>query len=112
MTNDFQNIKPYEEFDLVVIGAGGAGMSAALIGAIDGARVLLVERTEYVGGTTAYSGGTLWIPNTHHAAEVNRNDSQENARRYLELGCMFVAVGADVGLLARESEKLCAKFKS
>ncbi len=35
-----------------------------------------------------------------------------DARRYLELGCLFVAVGADVGLLARESEKLCAKFKS
>lgn len=98
MTNDFQNIKPYEEFDLVVIGAGGAGMSAALIGAIDGARVLLVERTEYVGGTTAYSGGTLWIPNTHHAAEVNRNDSQENARRYLDL-----AIGDRTSAAIREA---------
>ena len=38
--------------------------------------------------------------------------SETDARRYLELGCLFVAVGADVGLLARESEKLCAKFKS
>ncbi len=38
--------------------------------------------------------------------------SEPDARRYLELGCLFVAVGADVGLLARESEKLCARFKS
>jgi len=37
---------------------------------------------------------------------------EADARRYLELGCLFVAVGADVGLLARESEKLCARFKS
>ena len=37
---------------------------------------------------------------------------EAEARHYLELGCLFVAVGADVGLLARESEKLCAKFKS
>ena len=37
--------------------------------------------------------------------------SETDARRYLDLGCLFVAVGADVGLLARESEKLCAKFK-
>ncbi|MGP1677104.1 MAG: HpcH/HpaI aldolase family protein, partial [Burkholderiales bacterium] len=37
---------------------------------------------------------------------------EADARRYLELGCLFVAVGADVGLLARESEKLRAKFKS
>ena len=37
---------------------------------------------------------------------------EADARRYLDLGCLFVAVGIDVGLLARESEKLCAKFKS
>jgi 4-hydroxy-2-oxoheptanedioate aldolase len=37
---------------------------------------------------------------------------EADARRYLDLGCLFVAVGADVGLLARESEKLCARFKS
>ena len=37
---------------------------------------------------------------------------EAEARHYLEIGCLFVAVGADVGLLARESEKLCAKFKS
>jgi 4-hydroxy-2-oxoheptanedioate aldolase len=37
---------------------------------------------------------------------------EDDARRYLQMGCQFVAVGADVGLLARESEKLCARFKS
>ncbi len=37
---------------------------------------------------------------------------EAEARHYLDIGCLFVAVGADVGLLARESEKLCAKFKA
>lgn len=37
---------------------------------------------------------------------------EAEARHYLDIGCLFVAVGADVGLLARESEKLCAKFKT
>jgi 4-hydroxy-2-oxoheptanedioate aldolase len=37
---------------------------------------------------------------------------EADAHRYLDQGCLFVAVGADVGLLARESEKLCARFKS
>ena len=73
-----------EAFDVVVIGAGGAGMSAALFAAIDGARVLLVERTEYVGGTTAYSGGTTWIPGTRHAASVSKGDTLENAETYLQ----------------------------
>ncbi len=70
-------------YDLIVIGAGGGGMAAALFGAIAGARVLLIESTSFVGGTTAFSGGTTWIPNTRHAASVNPDDSVGNARKYL-----------------------------
>jgi succinate dehydrogenase/fumarate reductase flavoprotein subunit len=72
-----------ESFDVVVIGAGGAGMSAALVAAIEGARVLLVEHSEYVGGTTAYSGGTTWIPGTTHAATVSQGDTLARAAAYL-----------------------------
>jgi len=71
-------------FDVVVIGAGGAGMSAALFAAIDGKKVLLVERSEYVGGTTAVSAGTTWVPGTRHAAKVNPNDTLLDAARYLD----------------------------
>lgn len=70
-------------YDVVVIGAGGAGLSAALFAAIDGARVLLVEHTEFVGGTTALSAGTTWVPGTHHAAMVNKTDTLADAARYL-----------------------------
>ncbi|MDO9253083.1 MAG: FAD-dependent oxidoreductase [Hydrogenophaga sp.] len=70
-------------FDLVVIGAGGAGMAAALFAAIDGKKVLLVERTGFVGGTTAWSAGTTWVPGTHHAAQVNPGDTLADAARYL-----------------------------
>ncbi len=77
-------ITDIESFDIVVIGAGGAGMAAALFAALDGASVLLVEHTEYVGGTTALSAGTTWVPGTHHAASVNRTDTLETAARYLD----------------------------
>ncbi len=70
-------------YDLVVIGAGGAGMAAALFAALDGKQVLLVERTEFVGGTTAWSAGTTWVPGTHHAARVNPSDTLADAARYL-----------------------------
>lgn len=73
-----------ETYDVVVIGAGGAGMSAALFAAIDGAKVLLVESTEYVGGTTALSAGTSWIPTTAIGAKVEDNDSVDTARGFLE----------------------------
>jgi succinate dehydrogenase/fumarate reductase flavoprotein subunit len=72
------------EFDVVVLGAGGAGMSAAVFAAIAGARVLLVESTEYVGGTTAYSAGTTWVPGTHLAPQVNAQDNLGEARRFLD----------------------------
>jgi hypothetical protein len=71
-------------YDVVVIGAGGAGMAAALYAAIDGASVLLVERSEFVGGTTAWSGGTTWIPGTRHGAAVNPVDTLQDAQRYLD----------------------------
>ncbi len=73
------------DYDLVIIGAGGAGMSAALFGAIEGMKVLLVESTEYVGGTTAWSGGTMWLPNTHHDKAVGGHDTAEEVRKYLDM---------------------------
>jgi len=83
MVETVASLSGNESFDVVVIGAGGAGMSAALFAAIDGARVLLVESTEYVGGTTAYSAGTTWIPASMHMASVNRDDSQATAEAFL-----------------------------
>ena len=71
------------EFDLVVIGAGGAGLSAAVYAAIDGAKVLVVEHTEFVGGTTAWSAGTTWVPGTHHSASVNPTDTLADAATYM-----------------------------
>ncbi|SAL12157.1 3-oxosteroid 1-dehydrogenase [Caballeronia turbans] len=84
MVETLDNLGHDETFDVVVIGAGGAGMSAALVAAIDGARVLLVESTEYVGGTTAFSAGTTWIPASMHAASVNRDDTSVNAEGFLD----------------------------
>jgi len=79
-----KTLPPTASYDLVVIGAGGAGMSAALFAAMDGAKVLLVEHTQYVGGTTAWSAGTTWVPGTHHAAKVNPTDTLKDARTYLD----------------------------
>jgi succinate dehydrogenase/fumarate reductase flavoprotein subunit len=61
---DLSQLNDHDTVDVVVIGSGGAGFSAALNAAIDGARVLLVERMAHVGGTTAWSAATTWIPGT------------------------------------------------
>ena len=72
-----------DSFDVVVIGAGGAGMSSALFATLKGARVLLVESTEYVGGTTALSAGTSWVPGTDKGLKVEPRDTLERAKTFL-----------------------------
>ena len=87
-----------EVFDVAVIGAGGAGLSAALFAAIDGARVLLIESTEFVGGSTAYSAGTTWIPGTQLGTTVNPEDTLARAAAFLDH-----AVGARAERSLREA---------
>lgn len=72
-----------ETFDVVVVGAGAAGLTAASIAAAEGCAVLLLEQADVVGGTTAISGGMVWLPANHKAAAEGRSDSLEAARTYL-----------------------------
>lgn len=72
-----------EDFDLIVLGAGGAGLAAALFGAIEGIKSLIIEHTAFVGGTTALSAGSLWIPGSEAGREVNPEDTSEQALAYL-----------------------------
>ena len=83
MDVSLQSVADKDAFDVVVIGAGGAGMSAALFAAMDGARVLLVERTEYLGGTTALSAATSWVPLSEPGLAVDPSDSYEKALEFL-----------------------------
>lgn len=72
------------ECDLVVVGAGAGGLSAALSAALRGLSVVVVEKTEYFGGTTAYSAGAIWIPNNAHIRRAGGRDSLDEARAYLK----------------------------
>ncbi|EDP64202.1 putative dehydrogenase [alpha proteobacterium BAL199] len=69
------------EVDLVVLGAGAGGMTAALTASQLGLDVVLLEKAPVVGGTTAISAGSVWVPNTHHAPP---GDSIDQARTYLQ----------------------------
>jgi succinate dehydrogenase/fumarate reductase flavoprotein subunit len=70
------------ETDVVVIGTGGAGLAAALAAHAGGASVAIIDKAPVVGGTTAVSGGVLWVPNNHHMAEVGIADSRAEALTY------------------------------
>lgn len=75
-----------ESYDVVVVGAGGAGMSAALAAAHRGLDTVVIEKSPYFGGNTARSGGGVWIPGNYAlqaAGEVEPGD-REAAKTYLD----------------------------
>lgn len=71
------------EVDVVVIGAGAAGMAAALTARIEGLSVLLVEKTGHIGGSTAVSGGAVWAPLNAQSAAAGHPDSMDQVLTYL-----------------------------
>lgn len=72
------------ETDLLVLGTGAAGLSAAVTAAAKGLDVLVLEKTEYLGGTTAYSAGTCWVPGHRYQRELGLTGEREDASRYLD----------------------------
>jgi succinate dehydrogenase/fumarate reductase flavoprotein subunit len=72
-----------EEYDAVVLGAGAGGMTAAAVAAAEGLRVLLIEKSTQIGGTTAVSGGMVWIPANAKMRVAGLVDSLHRARDYL-----------------------------
>ena len=72
------------EYDVVVIGAGAGGMTAAAVAATRGLKSIVIEKTPLVGGTTAISGGMVWAPNTTKRSLVGADDTPAQAANYLE----------------------------
>ncbi len=97
---------------VVVVGSGAAGLSAALGAAAGGADVVVLERDETVGGTTALSGGVVWMPASDAMKEMGIDDTPTEARRYLRAlatgavdDVLIGAFASDAGRVAGEIEK-------
>jgi succinate dehydrogenase/fumarate reductase flavoprotein subunit len=73
-----------ETYDLVVAGSGAAGLAAAIIAESKGLRVVVLEKTKLIGGTSCYSGGVAWVPNSQHNLDSGVSDSIDTAERYLD----------------------------
>src|SRR5664279_1746756 len=72
-----------DSYDVIVIGAGAGGMTAAAVAAAEGLSVVVIEKTEFVGGTTAWSGGMVWIPVNGKMEQAGLPDSLSDAASYL-----------------------------
>ena len=92
------------EYDLVVLGSGASGMTAALVAASEGARVLVLESTRWIGGTSARSSGTLWIPAADDASAAGYLDALVGDKADQKLRSAFLAAGpAMIARLANEA---------
>lgn len=84
-----QHSQPVSEFDkevdVLVIGSGAGSMTAAVVASVEGCKdVLVVEKSDQYGGTSAMSGGGIWIPNSHYARSEGVKDSAAEALQYLK----------------------------
>ncbi|MCD9893602.1 FAD-dependent oxidoreductase [Bradyrhizobium japonicum] len=73
----------HETYDVIVVGAGAGGMTGAAVAAAEGLHVLVIEKTAFVGGTTAWCDGMVWIPANPKMKDIGLSDSITDAVRYL-----------------------------
>ena len=71
------------EYDVVVVGSGNGALTSALCAHDGGAKTLVIEKSDQFGGTSATSGGGVWIPNNRYAKAENVDDSDQDARDYI-----------------------------
>ncbi|MFJ3696763.1 FAD-dependent oxidoreductase [Streptomyces sp. NPDC090052] len=71
-------------YDVVVVGSGAAGFAAAITARLRGLTALVIEKTELYGGSTALSGGAIWVPGNFHLDAAGLGDTPAKARAYLD----------------------------
>ncbi|MEM9013730.1 MAG: FAD-dependent oxidoreductase [Pseudomonadota bacterium] len=94
------------DVDLLVVGSGAGGLTAAIVAQKYGANALVIEKTDQYGGTTATSGGGIWVPNNHLMAEHGASDSMEDALLYLRECVGDVVSGERLQSYVEQSPKM------
>lgn len=97
--------------DILVAGTGSAGLTAALAAAARGAHVIIAEKTQAIGGTTALSGAAIWVPANHVAAAAGIADSPAEALAYLRAAAPEGWADTEDALWTRQAESAGAMLR-
>lgn len=110
-----------ETVDVIIVGSGGGALTAAVTAAEKGAKTLVLEKTDLFGGTTAYSGASLWLPGNHVQQRDGLDDSAEKGLGYLratvgeatsdELKQAFVSSTGEMVELLESQEHLAFEYQ-
>ena len=98
-------------YDLVVVGSGAGGLSTAAVASSKGLSVLVVEKTDQIGGTSAWSGGWMWIPMNRHARAAGIEDSRQRVQEYLDSVSDNRARGESIEKFLDEGPKMVEFFE-
>ncbi|NLP64876.1 FAD-binding protein [Paraburkholderia sacchari] len=101
MTGNFNH-----DYDVVIVGSGAGAMMTACRARDNGLSVLIVEKTGLYGGTSAVSGGGIWIPNNDHVAAGGGQDSREEALAYLRAATLGEVDEARLAAYVDEAPKM------
>lgn len=99
------------ETDVVAVGSGIGGLSAAIVAHDQGLGAIVLERAEQVGGVTALSLGEIWIPGNHHATRLGIEDSPESGFHYLKRLSMGYGENAAILNLAVHAREALRYFE-
>ncbi len=95
-----------QEVDILVVGSGAGGLLAAVMAATQHAEVLILEKTAEFGGSSATSGGGIWIPNSHLASAAGHQDSPEEAFQYIRSLSAANVPDANIRAYVREAPRM------
>ena len=100
------NTDTRDKYDVIVVGSGAGGLSTAAVAAFKGLSVLVIEKTSQIGGTSAWSGGWMWVPMNRHAIKAGIEDSREQINRYLDAVSNRRARGVEVDAFLDEAPRM------